>query len=140
MLPFLSEDSTSYASEGTSWQPCGRTRRLSRYCPPCATPATPSLCRGDRKTAAKLQCHAQMRLSSTTSIWGVVDKGDQMQQYYRIRLKSVKNYKYIFWFLLDVAITNAYILLRYVPVTTSVQSLKVFRLKLAEQLCAQNLA
>ena len=29
-----------------------------------------------------------------------VDKGDQLRQYYRVRTKCLKNYKYIFWFLL----------------------------------------
>ena len=33
-----------------------------------------------------------------------VDKGDQLCQYYRVRTKCRKNYKYIFWFLFDVAI------------------------------------
>ena len=35
-----------------------------------------------------------------------VDKGDQYRQYYHVRTKCLKNYKYIFWFLFDVAITN----------------------------------
>ena len=65
-----------------------------------------------------------------------VDKGDQLRQYYRVRTKCLKNYKYIFWFLLDVAITNAYILSFYSPTQTThtSQRLKAFRLRLAEQL------
>ena len=38
-----------------------------------------------------------------------VDKGDQLRQYYRVRTKCTKHYKYIFWFMFDVAITNAFI-------------------------------
>ena len=34
---------------------------------------------------------------------GGIDKGDQLRHYYSFRLKCVKSYKYIFWFLLDVA-------------------------------------
>ena len=49
---------------------------------------------------------------------GGVDKGDQLQHYYRIRTKCVKNYKQIFWF------TNAHILSHFSPVTTSERSLK----------------
>ena len=50
--------------------------------------------------------------------------------------EKYQNYKYIFWFLFDVCITNAYILSHYnanshQPVS---QSLKTFRLKLATQL------
>ena len=41
---------------------------------------------------------------------GGVDCGDQLQSYYRVRLKSRKFYRYVFWFLFDVVITNTYIL------------------------------
>ena len=65
-----------------------------------------------------------------------VDKGDQLRGYYRVRLKCMKYYKYIFWFLfdIDVSITNAFILSSYVPTTTSKHTLKKFRLMLATQL------
>ena len=39
-----------------------------------------------------------------------VDHNDQLRGYYRVRLKGRKHCKYIFWFLFDLAITNAYIL------------------------------
>ena len=41
---------------------------------------------------------------------GGVDRGDQLRGYYNCRVKSRKFYKYIFYFLFDVAITNAFIL------------------------------
>ena len=41
---------------------------------------------------------------------GGVERGDQLWGYYRCRVKSRKFYKYIFYFLLDVAITNTYVL------------------------------
>ena len=65
-----------------------------------------------------------------------VDKGDQLRQYYRVRTQCTKYYKYIFWFLFDVAITNAYILSLFTPTSMplSHQRLKAFRLKLADQL------
>ena len=65
-----------------------------------------------------------------------VDKGDQMRQYYRVRTKCTKNYKYIFWFLFDVAVTNAYILSLFTPTSMPIthQRHKAFRLKLADQL------
>ena len=65
---------------------------------------------------------------------GGVDKGDQLRNYYKVRLKCMKNYKYIFWFLFDVSITNAYILSSFVPSTTAMHTLKQFRLTLASQL------
>lgn len=44
---------------------------------------------------------------------GGVDHNDQLRGYYHVRLKCRKCYKYIFWFLFDVAITNSYILCKH---------------------------
>ena len=44
---------------------------------------------------------------------GGVDRGDQLRSYYHVRIKSRKFYKYMFWFLFDVVVTNSYILTRY---------------------------
>ena len=41
---------------------------------------------------------------------GGVDRGDQLRGYYSCRTKSRKFYRYVFYFLYDVAITNAYVL------------------------------
>ena len=67
---------------------------------------------------------------------GGVDLGDQLRQYYRVRTRCTKYYKYIFWFLFDVAITNSYILSLFAPTSMplSQQRLKAYRLKLADQL------
>ena len=40
---------------------------------------------------------------------GGVDQNDQLRGYYHVRLKCRKYYKYIFWFLFDVAVINSYI-------------------------------
>ena len=50
-----------------------------------------------------------------------VNRGDHLRKYYHVRLKCMKYYKYIFWFLYDVSITNAYIvwLLYDVPITNA---------------------
>ena len=47
---------------------------------------------------------------SYNEFMGGVDRGDQLRSYYSCRTKSRKFYKYIFYFLLDVAITNAFVL------------------------------
>ena len=67
---------------------------------------------------------------------GGVDRGDQLRGYYCCRSKSRKFYKYIFHFLLDVAITNAYILQRHYLPGRSKMSVLVFRLQLAKELIA----
>ena len=38
-----------------------------------------------------------------------VDHNDQLRGYYHVRLKCRKYYKYVFWFLFDVAVINNYI-------------------------------
>ena len=56
-----------------------------------------------------------------------VDRADQLRSYYKVRTRSRKPYKYIFWFLLEVAIVNSYILSKSSP-------FKSFRLQLAKEL------
>lgn len=64
---------------------------------------------------------------------GGVDKNDQLRNYYNVRLKSRKFYKYLFWFVFDVAITNAYILCtKHTSLTTC--SVEKFRSDLARDL------
>ena len=67
---------------------------------------------------------------------GGVDHNDQLQQYYNVRLKGRKYYKYIWWFLFDVAITNAYIPGKNYT-DLSIPSLKSFRLDLAKGLIGE---
>ena len=55
---------------------------------------------------------------------GGVDRG-----YYNCRTKSRKFYKYIFYFLFDVSITNAFILYKNYYATIKYKNLKQFRLQ-----------
>lgn len=63
---------------------------------------------------------------------GGVDRGDQMRGYYRYKLKSRKFYKYIFFFLIDVSITNAFILYKHEAHQN--KNLKEFRITLSDEL------
>ena len=66
---------------------------------------------------------------------GGVDRGDQLRGYYRYPIKTRKFYKYIFYFLFEVAITNAYILHKeYTTDPKKCKNIKAFRLMLADQL------
>ena len=66
---------------------------------------------------------------------GGVDRGDQLRQYYSVRTKSHKMYKYIFWFIFDVTITNTYVLYQFIPQTDrKALPLKEFRVQLAREL------
>ena len=62
-----------------------------------------------------------------------VDQNDQLRGYYGVRLKGRKFYKYIWWFLFDVVVTNSYILAKNHSSLT-VKSVKDFRIALARSL------
>ena len=51
-------------------------------------------------------------IANYSKYMGGVDHSDQLRGYYHVRLKCRKHYKYIFWFLFDLVITNSYILCR----------------------------
>ena len=65
---------------------------------------------------------------------GGVDRNDQLRGYYSVRTKSRKSYKYLFWFLFDVAIVNSYILYGQTPAVGRRKTMKDFRKELALQL------
>ena len=73
-----------------------------------------------------------------TKYMGGVDLGDQLRKYYSVRLKCRKNYKYIFWFIFYVCITNSFILSKFCNSTSQPTKedsrLKTFRAHLAESL------
>ena len=60
-----------------------------------------------------------------------VDENNQLRGYYSVRTKSTKSYKYIFWFLFDVA---TFILYKLVPAVGKKLTLKEFRVELAKLL------
>ena len=71
---------------------------------------------------------------------GGVDRCDQLRGYYRLRMKSKKFYKYVFWFLFDCCIVNAFTLVKhYCPITASTRQavIKDFRQQLALGLIGQ---
>ena len=67
---------------------------------------------------------------------GGVDLNDQLRKYYEVRLKGRKYYKYLWWFIFDVAVTNAFLLSKHYT-TQTVTSVKGFRTDLARALIAE---
>ena len=67
---------------------------------------------------------------------GGVDRGNQLCSYYNCRVKSRKFCKYIFYFLFDVAITNAFILYKTFHSSPTYNTIKKFRMQLARELIA----
>ena len=68
---------------------------------------------------------------------GGVDRNDQLRGFYHVRLKCRKYYKYIFWSLFDIAITNCYILYKHFTTDHSIHDLKTFRVELAKRLIGE---
>ena len=67
-----------------------------------------------------------------------VDHNDQLCQYYHVRLKCRQYYKYIFWFLFDVAVSNAFIISKTNPEMAAVtRSVKAFRSHLAKEMLSE---
>ena len=64
---------------------------------------------------------------------GGVDNNGQLRGYYHVRLKCRKFYKYIFWFLFDVAIVNSFILCKHFT-HLGIRDMKTFRTQLAKSL------
>ena len=64
---------------------------------------------------------------------GGVDHNDQLRQYYHIRARGHKYYKYLFYFILDVIITNTFIFQKFLKEGVF-NTIKDFRLHLASQL------
>ena len=86
-----------------------------------------------QKDGSRISVPCPISVVDYNKFMGGVDRGDQIRGYYSCRTKCRKFYKYIFYFLLDVAITNAYILQKDFS-DTSPSNIKEFRLQLASEL------
>ena len=89
-----------------------------------------------QRDGSSLEVPCPASIISYNKFMGGVDRGDQLRGYYRCRSKSRKFYKYIFFFLFDVAITNTYILLKSSG-SCPFKDFKSFRLQLAKDLIGE---
>ena len=83
-------------------------------------------------TRHQIPCHQS--IINYNMFMGGVDQGDQLRGYYKYRIKTRKFYKYVFFFLFEVAVTNGYILYKHYTDNSRCKKLKEFHLMLAEQL------
>ena len=96
--------------------------------PQCVTSVPRRQTNGSRE---EVSC--PLAITSYNKNMAAADKGDQSRGYYHCRIKSRKFYKYIYYFLLDVTITNAFILDRGWSGATEI-TIKQFRIQLAKEL------
>ena len=85
-----------------------------------------------QKDGTRLEVNCPVAITAYSENMGGVDRNDQLRQYYHVRTKGRKYYKYIFWFLFEIVLANAFILLRQL-VRPNI-TLRDFRLQLAKYL------
>ena len=90
-----------------------------------------------RKDGSCVHVPCPESIISYNKLMGGVDHGDQLRGYYRCRSKSRKFYKYILYFLLNVAITNAFILMKNFTSSCPFKDFKSFRLQLVKELIGE---
>ena len=95
------------------WQDNETVGALSTNCP-----SGEGTVQRTQKTGSRISLPCPLNIIDYNCYMGGFDSNDQLRQYYYVRLKSHKFYKYIFWFLFKVTLANTYILFRYVPSTT----------------------
>ena len=99
-----------------------------------ADPTEHTTVKRTQKDGSRIDVHCPICVALYNMYIGGVDHSDQLRGSYHVRLKCTKNYKYIFWFMFDVSITNALILHSFDVTCGAAMDHKHFRLRLAEQL------
>ena len=71
---------------------------------------------------------------------GGVDLADQLRQYYKVSRRSYKWWIYVFWFMLDTAVNNAYVLYTYtnMPALKKKKSLLDFKMECIMEMTANS--
>jgi len=111
------------------WQDNRPVTVISTNCDP--TVSTSVVRRNKDGTSRSVSCPNSIYLYN--KYMGGVDHNDQLRGYYGVRLKGRKFYRYIWWFLFDVAVTNTYILCKNHSQLTA-NCVKDFRASLAREL------
>ena len=115
-----------------------RDRRLVYVMSTNSDPRTPTTVQRKERDGSSQTVSCPRSIVDYNKYMGGVDHADQLRNYYHVRTKSRKFYKYLFWFVFDCAVVNAFIIWKhYQPlagVSVRQQSLKSFRLALANGL------
>ena len=115
-----------------------RDRRLVYVMSTNSDPTTPATVQRKEKDGTTHTVSCPRNVVAYNKYMGGVDHADQLRNYYHVRCKSRKFYRYLFWFAFDCAVVNAFILWKnYQPLTdVSVrqQNIKHFRIALANGL------
>ena len=100
----------------------------------CTQPSETGTVPRCQKDGTRLSVECPESVIAYNRFMGGVDRGDQLRGYYSCRMKSRKFYKYIFHFLFDTSITNAYILGKRFGSGMGDTTVKEFHMQLAQEL------
>ena len=122
--------------ESSSGRQCVEGQPILRVLSTTSQPAATGTVLGRPKDGTRVPVSCHDNIIHYNEYMGGVDRGDQLRGYCLCRTKSRKFYKYIFYFLFDVAITNAYISYKLIhpDPSKSLLPVKDFRLQLAKEL------
>ena len=87
-----------------------------------------------QKNGSRIDVPCPLAFDLYNKYMGGVDRNDQVRNYHTYNFKSRKFYKYIFFFLFHLSITNSFILTKQYSQTITVCNIKNFREKLAKAL------
>ena len=96
-------------------------------------PTAPTTVQRKLRNGSRITVSCPQSVLLYNNFMGGVDLNDQLRGYYSVRIKGRKSYKYIWWFVFDMAVTNAYILCKNHSTLTT-PSVKDFRTQLAKEL------
>ena len=96
-----------------------------------ASPTDVTTVKRMQKDGTRLDVSCPLCVALCNQYMGGVNYNDQLRGSYHVRLKCMKNYKNVFWYLFDVSVTNARILHSFDVHSGAHMH---FRLRVAEQL------
>lgn len=123
-----------YRQEGNLLTSLWQDKKTVSFLSTCCQPTSDITVKRRQKDGTRIDVKCPEAVYVYNKFMGGVDKNDQLRGYYSVRTKSVKSYKYIFWFIFDLAVTNAFLLYQYSPAVGRILTLKEFRVELAKQL------
>lgn len=122
------------ASKRKCWI-CGLERHKTSFCSEHSVPPKRKMtCTRTQKDGSKKLISCAVLIPEYTKRMGGVDRFGQQRGQYNVGRRSRKWWKRIFYFLLDVAITNAYILHKTNSRVHNVMTQKEFRISLSREL------
>ena len=137
----ISEEAKKFERGGSVFRQCGKIvatawkdNRVVNVGNTLADPTQLTTVKRRQKDGTRIDVDCPLCIALNNEYMGGVDHNDHLRGSYHVRWKCMKNYKYVFCFLLDVSITNGFILHSFDVRSGPPMDQKHFRLRLAEQL------